>query len=80
MKGLLPKFSFGLLAVLVLATILLTVGRRETYAQPSVTSYNPSGLHALQEVLQFGAGGQKRGHLVMHGRRGLDTWRRDAAS
>ena len=51
MKGLLPKFSFGLLAVLVLATILLTVGRRETYAQPSVTSYNPSGLHALQEVL-----------------------------
>jgi hypothetical protein len=50
-KGLIPRFALGLLAVLVIAAILISLGQRETYARPSANSYNPSGLHALRELL-----------------------------
>lgn len=51
MKGLIPKFAFGLVAILLIAAILISVGQRETKARPSANSYNPSGLHAFVELL-----------------------------
>lgn len=51
MKGLIPRFAYGLVAILIIAAILLTLGQRESNARPSANSYNPSGLHALQELL-----------------------------
>ncbi|MBC8065530.1 MAG: hypothetical protein H7Y17_11910, partial [Chlorobia bacterium] len=51
MKGLLPKVAYGLLAVLLVAAILIGIGQRESTARPVASSYNPSGLHALQELL-----------------------------
>jgi hypothetical protein len=52
MKGLLPKFAYALLAILLVAGLLLTLGQRETKAYPSANSYAPSGLHALRELLE----------------------------
>lgn len=51
MKGLIPRIAYGLVAILLIAAILLTLGQRETYARPLASSYNPSGLHAFQELL-----------------------------
>ena len=52
MKNVLPRFAFALLAVLVIAAVLLTLGQRESQAHPSAGSYNPSGLHAFYTLLQ----------------------------
>ncbi|MCC7229922.1 MAG: hypothetical protein IT203_05975 [Fimbriimonadaceae bacterium] len=51
MKTKLIRIAFALLSVLILAAILLTLGQREREARPSATSYNPSGLHALRQLL-----------------------------
>ena len=51
MKRLIPRAAFILVAVLVIAGILLTLGQREGYTNPIASSYNPSGLHAFQELL-----------------------------
>jgi hypothetical protein len=51
-KSAVPRFATALLAILILAALLLSLGQRETEAHPSASSYNPSGLHALQELLQ----------------------------
>ena len=51
MKPKLTRIAFTLLSVLILAAILLTLGQREREARPSATSYNPSGLHALRQLL-----------------------------
>jgi hypothetical protein len=50
-KNLLPRFAFALVAVLIIAGLLITLGKRESEASPSAYSYNPSGLHALEELL-----------------------------
>jgi len=52
MKNLLPRFVYALLAILVLSAVILTLGQRESQTNASATSYNPSGFHALQELLQ----------------------------
>lgn len=51
MKGLLPKFGFALVAILIVSAILISLGQRESKAKPSANSYNPSGLHAFMELL-----------------------------
>lgn len=51
MKDLLPRIAYSLIAILIIAGILISIGQRETYAKPSANSYNPSGLHAFQELL-----------------------------
>lgn len=52
MKSVAAKVALGLFAILLLAALLLTLGQRETQARPSALSYNPSGLHALKELLE----------------------------
>ena len=52
MKGLLPKFAYGLVAILVIAGLMITLGQRESQSKPSATSYFPSGLHAFQDLLE----------------------------
>jgi hypothetical protein len=52
MKSVAGKVAVGLIAILLIAALLLTLGQRETQARPSANSYNPSGLHALKELLE----------------------------
>jgi len=52
MKSVIPRFAYALLAILAFAAVLLTIGQRETEINPVASSYNPSGLHAFQELLE----------------------------
>lgn len=51
MKANISRLAYGLVAILIIAAILISIGQRETNAKPSAGSYNPSGLHAFQELL-----------------------------
>lgn len=51
MKANISRVAYGLIAILIIAAILISIGQRETNAKPSASSYNPSGLHAFQELL-----------------------------
>ncbi|HZH97555.1 MAG TPA: hypothetical protein VEX38_01175, partial [Fimbriimonadaceae bacterium] len=54
----LPLIAYILLGLLALSFALLSLGRRESVAEPSADSYGPSGASAFAELLR------KQGHRV----------------